>query len=76
MRDLGINQCKTQEKDYGGEEARVDADECDKEIAKEMAMDKMTKAKADKDENPSTQVPESSAIMPENQHKSRDGRWR
>ena len=73
---MGINQCKTQEKDNGSEEARANVDACDREIAKEMAMDKMAKAKADKDENPSTQVPESSAIMLENQHKTRDGRWR
>ena len=45
-------------KDSGGKEARVEANASDKEIAKETAMDNMTKAKADKDEKFLTHVSE------------------
>ena len=38
-RDLGINRCKTQEKDSDGEEARVKADMCNKEFEQNMTRD-------------------------------------
>ena len=38
-RDLGINQYKTQEKDSNGEEARVKADVCNKELVQNMTRD-------------------------------------
>ena len=38
-RDLGINRCKTQEKDSDGEEPRVKADVCNKEFEQNMTRD-------------------------------------
>ena len=38
-RDLGINQCKTQEKDSDGEEVRVKANACNEEFVQNMARD-------------------------------------
>ena len=38
LRDLGINRCKTQEKDDGGEEARVKANVCNKEVKQSKMM--------------------------------------
>ena len=51
-RDLGINRCKTQEKDGGDEEAMVEADACNKEVkqsttTKDDACDKDAKQKHD-----------------------------
>ena len=37
--DLGINRCKTQEKDSDGEEPRVKADVCNKEFEQNMTRD-------------------------------------
>ena len=88
-RDLGINRCKTQEKDGGGEEARVEAGACDKEvkqsrmievdvcykvITKEMDMDNTTMENADQDENFFTHVPETWAFATE--RNMRPKRWK
>ena len=66
-RDLGINRCETQEKDGGGEEARVEAGACDREIAKEMAMNNTTKTNTNQDEDSFTHVPETWAVASESQ---------